>query len=216
MNEEDKLLGESVKELRQLDLNKLERELCDPNDKLGLTPLRSHYLKKYLISKQIQNEIDLLNEPNSLSYFGPPFKSYIDNDNNDELIDIPFLKFIFNNFIINFPFLRSTPDNFWSDKVQVFVKEFLERNLASTGDEEELTKRHAIRLKLEKHLTILLSSCFKVVGGEAVVKVDQSDLQSNNDDKHKNTNAVKMQVNIVTIRNPQRKSRVHQKPHEVS
>ncbi|TIB74624.1 hypothetical protein E3Q23_02643 [Wallemia mellicola] len=209
MSEEgvNNLLGDSVRELRKLNLNKLEHELgCNTTE---LTPLRSHYLKKHLISQEIDNELDVLSHPDALSLFGPPFKQ----STRVPDIDIPFLKLIFREFVITFPFLKSAPDNFWSDKVQVFVKEFLERNLASTGDEEELTKRRALKMKIQKHLAVLLSSGCKIEGGEAVVKVDGSDIVANKA-RPSCANSYKMQVNVVTLRVPQKRGIMHNRAHE--
>ncbi|TIA90093.1 hypothetical protein E3P81_02604 [Wallemia ichthyophaga] len=172
---------------------------------VDLNPLRCHYIKKYLIGRELENEMDQLSKPDGLSLLGNPFSQPV----NPSPTSIPLLKYIFNRFIITFPLLTSSPPSFWSDKLQVFVNDFLSRNLSSSIDQDELTKRKALIIKLQKHMTILLSSGFKMVQDEDVIRVNVNDLKQYTR-KH-STNTHKLHINIVTIRAHQKKSLLHHK-----
>lgn len=138
----------------------------------ALTPLRSHYLKKTLIRLQMEREVSQLNAKDALSTFGPPFRP----SPEARRTDLPLLRFMFQHFVLTFPFLRSAPPNFFSDKVQVFFDKFLERNISSTEDRDESTKRRRLTTKLEKYFVLLMGSAIKVKGvGEDVVRISERD-----------------------------------------
>ncbi|PWN28815.1 hypothetical protein BDZ90DRAFT_208233, partial [Jaminaea rosea] len=139
----------------------------DPN---RLTPLRAHYLKKQLVKLQVEREVQQLNQKDALSTFGPPFKP----SPAARRADLPLSRFIFHHFVLTFPFLRSAPSNFFSDKVQVFMDMFLERNISGTDDREEETKRRKITQKLERSITLLIAAAIRV-GGEEVVRISDED-----------------------------------------
>lgn len=175
--------------------------------KTQLNPLRCHYIKKYLIDKEIEKEMEEVSQLNGLSHFGHPFSQPA----SPSPVSIPLLKYIFNKFVLTFPFLTSSPPTFWSDKLQVFVNDFLSRNLSSSIDQDELTKRRALVMKIQKHMTILLSSGVKLVQDEDVIRVDAKDVKHHTRKHSPNTH--KLHINIVTIRSHHKKSLLHQK-HE--
>ncbi len=146
--------------------------LQDPANPSKLTPLRAHYLKKTLIRLQMEREVVQLNTKDALSTFGPPFRPSPDARRTD----LPLLRFMFQHFVLTFPFLRSAPPNFFADKVQVFFDKFLERNISSTDDRDESTKRRKLTNKLEKYFVLLMGSAIKVKGiGEDVVRISEKD-----------------------------------------
>lgn len=147
-------------------------QLVDPVDPSALTPLRAHYLKKTLIRLQMEKEVAQLNTKDALSTFGPPFRP----SPQARRTDLPLLRFMFQHFVLTFPFLRSAPPNFFADKVQVFFDKFLERNISSTDDRDESTKRRRLTNKIEKYFVLLLGSAIKVKNvGEDVVRISDRD-----------------------------------------
>lgn len=146
--------------------------LEDPSNPTALTPLRAHYLKKTLIRLQMEREVAQLNTKDALSTFGPPFRP----SPEARRTDLPLLRFMFQHFVLTFPFLRSAPPNFFSDKVQVFFDKFLERNISGTDDRDESTKRRKLSNKFENYFVLLLGSAIKVKGvGEDVVRISERD-----------------------------------------
>ncbi|SNX82586.1 uncharacterized protein MEPE_01292 [Melanopsichium pennsylvanicum] len=146
--------------------------LANASDPNALTPLRAHYLKKTLIRLQMEREVAQLSTKDALSTFGPPFRA----SPEARKTDLPLLRFMFQHFVLTFPFLRSAPPNFFADKVQVFFDKFLERNISSTDDRDESTKRRKLTNKLEKYFVLLMGSAIKVKDiGEDVVRISEQD-----------------------------------------
>ena len=158
-------------------------------DPLALTPLRAHYLKKSLISLQFSHELDAISSsqtafPNlsPLSYLGHPFTP---PPNGAPRLDMPFLRYMFRQFVLTFPFVSSAPAGFFPQKLQPFVGSLLSRNLSTTEDvlgmddpgvDPELASRQKLLDKVEKHFALLLGSATKLVEEEEVVRLTQKDL----------------------------------------
>lgn len=176
-----------------------------------LTPLRAHYLKKTLVTMQLAHELNLLTDPvlgaNALGLLGEPFSlpeaakreamTRVSEISRQEgrVGDMPFLRFLFHQFVLPFPFLTSAPPTFWSAKVQPFLTSFLastgytkttsltpeEQKLAESLMTKEEKKEAAERLKLwdkvEKHSALMVGVGVKIVGGEEVVRIGQTELR---------------------------------------
>ena len=158
-------------------------------DPLALTPLRAHYLKKSLITLQFSYELDAISSsqtafPNlsPLSYLGHPFTP---PPKGAPRLDMPFLKYMFRQFVLTFPFIASAPAGFFPQKLQPFVGSLLSHNLSTTEDvlgmddpgvDPELASRQKLLGKVEKHLALLLGSATKLVEEEEVVRLTQKDL----------------------------------------
>ncbi|GAC97055.1 conserved fungal protein [Pseudozyma hubeiensis SY62] len=201
--------------------------LANPNDPAALTPLRAHYLKKTLIRLQMEREVAQLSTKDALSTFGPPFRA----SPEARRTDLPLLRFMFQHFVLTFPFLRSAPPNFFSDKVQVFFDKFLERNISGTEDRDESTKRRKLTTKLEKYFVLLMGSAIKVKAvGEDVVRISERDrakmdavesrrkaalgragAASARDDDDASSG---FDINVVSVRNVVVKGRLRSRAHE--
>lgn len=179
-----------------------------PADSLALTPLRAHYLKRELVTLQFTAELLLLNDsPSALSLLGPPFLPHSRFANGlplppppsgspealeearrthemDDSLDLPFLQFVFNHFVLTFPFLANCPPTFFSHKLQPFVYSFISRNIGTIDDDDEgkdadpkdgTSKRKKLAGKVEKHLGLVMSAAIKITendGHEEVVRVE--------------------------------------------
>ncbi|KAH8923015.1 hypothetical protein BT69DRAFT_1334221 [Atractiella rhizophila] len=226
----------------------------DPN---ALTPLRAHYLKRELITLQIQREISTVATSEALFLFGSPFlpkSRFLPNGQpnpnppqlsaeekqreREQQADLPLIRFIFHQFVVTFPFLKNCGPTFWSHKVQPFIHSFFARNISSSEDREEATKRRRLFGKVEKHLGLIVSAAIKVNdnnGAEEVVRVTSTShpfgarhqastgpvyeteslsinvgaLSSNASESEQS-----FSVNVVTVRNIVTKGRVRNKHHE--
>ena len=197
----------------------------------NLTPIRAHYLKKTLIQLQFTRELDIITSPthgivSPLSYLGPPFRP---PPKDAPRIDLPFLRYIFRQFVLTFPFLDEAPKNFFPDKLQPFVASVLSKNLSPTSimDEDvdqigEASKstRKKLMIKAERSLSILVSSGIKLVEPEQVVRLSQADLnrleaiaKSRLAREHKSKDAI--DVNIICVRTVVSKGRVRSRAHDV-
>jgi hypothetical protein len=81
-----------------------------------LTPLRAHYLKKFLVNHQFMDELAVVSDPSivgsdGIASLGHPFappKEQVPGGREGEmrnkpLPDLPFLKFMFRQFVLTFP-----------------------------------------------------------------------------------------------------------------
>ena len=207
-------------------------DINDPNDLSNLTPIRAHYLKKTLIQLQFSKELDIVTSPahgtvSPLSYLGAPFRP---PPKDAPRISLPFLRYIFRQFVLTFPFLDEAPKDFFPDKLQPFAASVLSKNLSPTSimDEDaeligEASKstRKKLLTKAERSLSILLSSGTKLVEPEQVVRLSQADLnrleaiaKSRLTRERKSRDA--LDVNIICVRTVISKGRVRSKAHDVS
>ena len=201
------------------------------NDLSNLTPIRAHYLKKTLIQLQFNKELDIITSPehgtvSPLSYLGPPFKP---PPKDAPRINLPFLRYIFHQFVLTFPFLDGAPNNFFPDKLQPFAASVSSKNLSpiSIMDENaeqmgEVSKstRKKLMTKAERSLSILLSSGTKLVEPEQVVRLSQADLNrleviAKNRAARERRSKDALDVNIICVRTVISKGRVRSRAHDV-
>lgn len=206
-------------------------------ERTDLTPLRAHYLKRELVNLQFLAELSQFSSPDALGLLGPPFKSSREDkdatDDERESSDnnqLPFLHFIFNYFALTFPFLARTQPSFFSDKLQPFVHSFMARNISTSDEREEETKRRKISSRIEKSLSLVLSSAIKLAdndGKEEIIRLEAPTTnaipnpgivtsprsQSRKTPTSRSTDHL-FDVNVVTIRNVVNRGRVRSKAHE--
>lgn len=243
---------------------------------LTLTPLRAHYLKKTLVALQLNHELRLMTDPvlgaNALGLLGDPFilpeaakqealKRMSEVSRQEGTLgDLPFMRFLFHQFLLPFPFLSSAPPSFWSAKVQPFLSSFLTttgvvqrstltreekimaESLMSKEEKKEMAERAKLWNKVEKHGALMIGVGIKVVGGEEVVRIGQSELRRIEQEREARrqewlakrglagpsagpavpgapppppTAGTVFEVNVVGVRAVAEKGRVRSKTHEV-
>lgn len=153
-----------------------------PQPPTELTPLRAHYLKKSLVQLQFARELDQISssgpsDVSTLSYLGPPFTP---PPKTAAPLDLPFLRYIFRQFVLTFPFLAAAPKDFYSQKLQPFVAAALARNLSPSsvlddGPAEQATRKRLLA-KVERNLSLFVGGATKLVEHEDVVRLSQVDL----------------------------------------
>lgn len=197
-----------------------------------LTPLRAHYLKKSLIHLQCTHELDAITTHSptylsTLSYLGPPFAP--PPKDAKHFLDLPFLRYIFRQFVITFPFMAAAPKDFYSDKLQPFATSALARNLSPTsvlddddvGDgKSEQATRMKLMAKLERNLSLFIGSATKLVEKEEVVRLNQVDLDRLQDLSKKRLargrkSEYVFEVNVVGVKTVLDKGRMRSRVHEV-
>lgn len=198
------------------------------DDFSALTPLRAHYLKKSLIQLQFDRELDGITSTvpgniSTLSYLGAPFAP---PPKDAPILDLPFLRYIFRQFVLTFPFMATAPKDFYSEKLQPFVASVLSRNLSPTSvlDDPEEDPEQATRMKLlskiERNLSLFVGAGTKLVEPEEVVRLKQNDLDRLETLANKRmARQVKVkdvfEVNIVSVRTVTDKGRMRSRVHEV-
>ncbi|CAL1700646.1 unnamed protein product [Somion occarium] len=197
------------------------------HDSTTLTPLRAHYLKKELVQLQFHREFSALmtvpaNNISTLSYLGPPFTP---PHKDGPRLDLPFLRYVFRQFVLTFPFLASAPNDFFPNKLQPFIASLLSRNLSPTSvlddnpENSEEAARYRLMAKLERNFTMLLTSGTKLMEREEVVRLTQADLsrlETLARRRAARAGSVKdtFELNIVCVRTVVEKGRVRSRAHE--
>ncbi|KAJ4372432.1 hypothetical protein N0V83_004206 [Neocucurbitaria cava] len=130
-----------------------------------LTGKQEHYLKRELISQQTKYEISELSSPTALRRFGAPFRSDA-GEVAPQDSELPLLRYIFVHHVRNFPFLdKAKEKEFWQDKLQVFLESFASKDISSSEDRLEETKRKKLALKAEKLVELMMVSGIPTASG---------------------------------------------------
>ncbi|KOS19550.1 PX domain-containing protein [Escovopsis weberi] len=123
-----------------------------------LTGKQEHYLKRELMSEQVSWEISELNSPTALQRFGAPFRSDQGEVSPHES-ELPILRYIFVNHVRDFPFLdKAKEKEFWQDKLQIFLESFAMKQISSSEDRLEETKRRKLAIKSRKLVELMMVS----------------------------------------------------------
>ncbi|KAL8730647.1 MAG: hypothetical protein Q9166_003960 [cf. Caloplaca sp. 2 TL-2023] len=130
-----------------------------------LTGKQEHYLKRELLSQQVDFEITELASTTALQRFGSPFRSdYGEVAPVDS--DLPILRFIFVHHVRNFPFLdQAREKEFWQDKLQVFLELFAQKHISSSEDRLEESKRRKLAVKAKKLVELMMVSGIPTASG---------------------------------------------------
>ncbi|KAI4161578.1 MAG: hypothetical protein LQ342_004719 [Letrouitia transgressa] len=131
----------------------------------ALTGKQEHYLKRELLSQQVDFEITELASTTALQRFGAPFRSdYGEVAPIDS--DLPILRFIFVHHVRNFPFLdQAREKEFWQDKLQVFLENFASKHISSSEDRLEESKRRKLAIKAKKLVELMMVSGIPTASG---------------------------------------------------
>lgn len=122
-------------------------------------------LKRELISRQVKGEIQELNTPTALQRFGAPFRSD-KGEVKPEDSELPILRYIFVHHVRNFPFLdRAREKEFWQDKLQIFLESFAQKQISSSEDRLEDTKRKKLSIKAQKVVELMMVSGLPTASG---------------------------------------------------
>ena len=139
------------------------------NDSSVLTPSQEHYLKKYLLSVLINNELDRLQATpyETLPNLGGPF------DPKDEHAQstTPFLRYLFESIVVPFPFLTGSKGELWP-KLQSFMEEWAKIESGNGIEKDEMLRRRRLRAKGERTMVMMYSMAIKTVEQRAQEKKD--------------------------------------------
>ncbi|KAI5950675.1 hypothetical protein KGF57_004281 [Candida theae] len=118
-----------------------------------MDPLESHFLKKFLLEKQLHNELRLM------------WKDMRAVDDTDKL---PLLSFFFHEYVSTFPFITSNTEKqqeqFWQDVFQ-FVENFNSKSFSTSDERNGVTKRSQANKKLLGGLLVFYNSVL-ITGNE--------------------------------------------------
>lgn len=133
---------------------------------LPLQAMHEHYLKRELIRIQLTHELDVLRDLSTIGLLGPPFRPPGTETALPADASVPILRHVFQQHVLTFPFLEAgldqkgtpTSKHFWQDTVQQFLEILGSKDISSSEDREEATKRRRISNKLTTLISIYMSS----------------------------------------------------------
>ncbi|KAI8331583.1 hypothetical protein BC941DRAFT_438751 [Chlamydoabsidia padenii] len=137
---------------------------------MNLTPTQAHYLKKELVTLQLQKELDGLKKTPNLS------ELFASNDSTQ----YPFLRYLFQTFVVDFPLLKKEGNDahaeFWT-KCQTFLDEFRKLKLDThVPKNKSASQRRILLYKMEKMFVIALCAAIKTEQDQDYLK-DMQQLQ---------------------------------------
>lgn len=117
------------------------------------------------MGEQAKWEISELNSPTALRRFGAPFRSDV-GEVSPLNSCLPILRYIFVHHVREFPFLdKAREKEFWQDKLQVFLESFAGKNISSSEDRLEETKRRKLAIKAQKLVELMMVSGIRTSSG---------------------------------------------------
>ncbi|KAI9701989.1 MAG: hypothetical protein M1836_001333 [Candelina mexicana] len=157
-------LGDALSQRAEVNKTASSKSSIPPPGQI-LSGKQEHYLKRELISHQVDFEISELSTPTALQRFGAPFKSdYGEVAPVDS--DLPILRYIFVHHVRQFPFLDQAKEKeFWQDKLQIFLESFSNKHISSSEDRLEETKRRKLAIKCKKLVELMMVSGIPTASG---------------------------------------------------
>ncbi|KAI8883445.1 hypothetical protein K501DRAFT_323467 [Backusella circina FSU 941] len=167
---------------------------------LELDSQELHYYKRELISLELKQELARLRASGHVS-------ELVDSSLSKKDDDFPFLRYLAQHFLVDFPLLKNAKERDFWNKLQSFLDEYNKLKLNNYVPESATDSQHRILFyKLENMMTIALTSSIKTVqGNEEAIKVNltSDDLVSNLKVAQTDNNSDddrRLDINICTVR----------------
>lgn len=152
---------------------------------MELSPKQLHYFKRELLRIQLRQELETLRRHLDLAPLLQGTNITIDRDTKDDSKEnnVPFLRYLFQHAVIEFPLLRSDRQQEFWNKCQDFLDELSKVRLNTYAPNHADTSQGRVILhKLEKILLLALNVGIKTVQGqEESIKVTPKDLDDDGD-----------------------------------
>ncbi|KAI8636666.1 hypothetical protein BD408DRAFT_425798 [Parasitella parasitica] len=125
---------------------------------MELNPQQLHYFKRELISQQLEGEINSIRRSTELSSLVKPTA--------ETSKDYPFLQYLTQNFVLEFPLLRDGNEKGFFEKLQTFLDEYSKLKLDTYAPKcSRDSQRRVLWYKVQKLLIISLCASIKTVQG---------------------------------------------------
>ncbi|KAK5822435.1 hypothetical protein F5H01DRAFT_289496 [Linnemannia elongata] len=141
------------------------------NNTAVLTQSQEHYVKKYLLSVLIKNELNQLQRDpyDTLPNLGGPFDPKDEHANSTT----PFLRYLFESIVVPFPFLTGNKGELWP-KLQLFLEELAKIDSGHGVEREEMARRRRLKNKGERSIVLMYSMAVKTLEQREQEKRDRS------------------------------------------
>ncbi|GAA6059871.1 hypothetical protein JCM10212_007076 [Sporobolomyces blumeae] len=96
---------------------------------------------------------------------------------DEGVVDSPLCRYLFYRFIENMPALRTAKPTYWSEQIQQFFDSFAERDLSSTKERGEITKRRMLATGITRIVGSYVSSSLRPIGPAAPARPSTSTMR---------------------------------------
>lgn len=155
---------------------------------MELSPKQLHYFKRELLRIQLRQELETFRRHLDLPSLLQGTDIVIDGDTQHNLQhdDVPFIRYMFQHAVIEFPLLKSDRQQEFWNKSQDFLNELYKVRLNTYAPSHAETSQGRVLLyKLEKVLLLALNVGIKTKQGqEESIKVTPKDLDDDNANLH--------------------------------
>ncbi|GAA6024859.1 hypothetical protein JCM11491_005677 [Sporobolomyces phaffii] len=86
---------------------------------------------------------------------------------DENVVDSPVCRYLYWRFIANMPALRTAKPSYWTDQIQPFFDSFAERDLSSTKERGEITKRRMLATGITRIIGSYVSTSIRPTGVSA-------------------------------------------------
>lgn len=107
-----------------------------------LTIEQEHLLKRELLRLQLSKESEALDNMVNIDQLGFPF--LLPNGKTSSGSDYPLCSYVLHNFIVGFPLIKKADMKFWQQTCQPFIQGLASKDISSSADRDEATKRRRI------------------------------------------------------------------------
>lgn len=118
-----------------------------------LSPRQENLLKRELLRLQISDESTALDNLVNVDLLGAPFVTPAGEHADGH--DMPLLSYLFRTFIVSFPLLSSASEKFWVEVAQPFIQGLASKDISSSADRDEATKRRRLG-RIAKRMILML------------------------------------------------------------
>lgn len=114
----------------------------------GLTVEQEHLLKRELLRLQLSKESEALDNMVNIDQLGFPF--LLTNGETSSGSDYPLCSYVLQNFIVGFPLIKKADMKFWQQICQPFIQGLASKDISSSADRDEATKRRRVGRVLKR------------------------------------------------------------------
>lgn len=107
-----------------------------------ITVDQEHLLKRELLRMQISKESAALDNMINLDQLGFPF--LLPNGKYSPADAYPLCSYILRTFVVDFPVVQKADQKFWQETVQPFIQGLASKDVSSSADRDEATKRRRV------------------------------------------------------------------------
>jgi len=150
-----------------------------------LTVAQEHLLKRELLRLQLTKESEALDNMVNIDQLGSPF--ILPNGKVASGKDYPLTAYILRHFVRTFPLLAHAEPDFWQKTAQPFVQGLASKDISSSADRDEATKRRRIGRVVKRLLLLFfvagVGSNREKLSDRAAEQKEQESLQQNVDEQ---------------------------------